>query len=70
MKVLVLSPKPEGLIRSLFAGDLVKYKLEANFVTINEYDPEALKRELKDTDIVIGDYTFKIPLTGRRLLAE
>ena len=64
MKVLVLSPLPEGVIRSLFAENLAKYKLEANFVTINEYDLDALKRELQDTDIVVGDYTFKIPITA------
>jgi phosphoglycerate dehydrogenase-like enzyme len=64
MKVLILSPLPEGVIRSLFAESLAKYKLEANFVTINEYDLSALKRELTDTDIVVGDYTFKIPITA------
>jgi len=64
MKVLVLSPLPEGVIRSLFAENLAKYKLDANFVTINQYDLDALKRELADTDIVIGDYTFKIPITA------
>lgn len=63
MKILVLSPIPEGVIRSLFAENLAKYKLEADFVTINEYDLNALKRELEDTDIVVGDYTFKIPIT-------
>jgi len=64
MKVLVLSPLPEGVIRSLFAANLAKYKLDANFVTINQYDLDALKRELKDTDIIVGDYTFKIPITA------
>ena len=64
MKVLVLSPLPEGVIRSLFAENLAKYKLDANFFTINQYDLDALKRELADTDIVIGDYTFKIPITA------
>jgi len=64
MKILVLSPLPEGVIRALFTESLAKNKLEANFVTINEYDLPALKRELKDTDIVIGDYTFKVPITA------
>jgi phosphoglycerate dehydrogenase-like enzyme len=64
MKVLVLSPLPEGVIRSLFAENLTKYKLDANFVTINEYNLDALKRELGDTDIVIGDYSFKIPINA------
>ena len=64
LKVLVLSPLPEGLVRSLFAENLAKYKLDVNFVTINEFNLEALKRELQGTDIVVGDYTFKIPITA------
>jgi len=64
MKVLILSPLPEGVIRSLFAANLTKYKIEAHFVTINEYNLDALKRELADADIVVGDYTFRIPITA------
>lgn len=63
MKVLVLSPLPEGLIRVLFAEQLEKNHLEADFVTINEPDMGRLKKELEDTDIIIGDYTFKVPIT-------
>jgi phosphoglycerate dehydrogenase-like enzyme len=64
MKVVVLSPLPEGVIRSLFAEKLAKYKLDVDFVTINEYDLDRLKRELGDADFVLGDYTFKIPITA------
>jgi phosphoglycerate dehydrogenase-like enzyme len=64
LKVLVLSPMPEGLIRMLFAEQLEKYSLEADFVTVNENDPAKLKKELSDADVVIGDYTFKIPITA------
>jgi phosphoglycerate dehydrogenase-like enzyme len=64
MKVLVLSPLPEGVVRSLFAENLAKYKLDVDFVTMNDYDLNALKRELKDADFVVGDYTFKIPITA------
>ena len=64
MKIVVLSPLPEGVIRSLFAENMAKHKLEANFVTVNENNLEVLKREFSDADIVIGDYTFKIPITA------
>lgn len=48
----------------LFAEHLEKYKMEANFVAVNEPDVQLLKRELADTDVVIGDYTFRIPITA------
>lgn len=63
-KVLVLSPMPEGLIRMLFAEQLEKLKMDVNFVTVNEPDMVRLKKELEDTDIVIGDFTFKVPVTA------
>ena len=63
-KVLVLSPMPEGLIRMLFAEQLEKLKIDVNFVTVNEPDMVRLKKELEDTDIVIGDFTFKVPITA------
>lgn len=64
LKVLVLSPLPEGLVRMLFAEQLEKHKMEANFVAIAEPDVELLKKELADADVVIGDFTFKIPITA------
>ena len=64
LKVLILSPLPEGLVRMLFAEQLEKHKLEAEFVAVNEPDIPRLKRELADTDVVIGDFTFKIPITA------
>lgn len=64
LKVLVLSPMPEGLIRLFFAESMEKYKIEADFKTVNDPDPERLKAELRDVDVVIGDYTFKIPITS------
>lgn len=63
LKVLILSPLPEGLVRMLFAEQMEKYKLDADFVTVNEPDVPLLKKELADTDIVIGDFTFRIPIT-------
>jgi lactate dehydrogenase-like 2-hydroxyacid dehydrogenase len=64
LKVLVLSPMPEGLIRLFFAESLEKYKIEADFVTVNEPGSERLANELVDADIVIGDYTFRVPITA------
>jgi len=64
LRVLVLSPMPEGLIRLFFAESMEKYKIEADFKTINELDLEKLKAEFRDADVVIGDYTFKIPITA------
>lgn len=63
LKVLVLSPMPEGLIRLFFAESLERYKIEADFKTVNEQGP-VLDQALKDADVVIGDYTFKIPITA------
>jgi len=59
-----LSPMPEGLIRLFFAESMENYGIEADFKTVNELDTEKLKAELRDTDVVIGDYTFKIPITS------
>ena len=64
LKVLVLSPMPEGLIRLFFAESMEKYKIEADFVTVNEPDSENLRKELSQADVVIGDYTFKVPITA------
>jgi len=64
LKVLVLSPMPEGLVRMIFAEQLDKYRVEADFVVVNSPDTEVLKKELVDADIVVGDYTFRIPITA------
>jgi lactate dehydrogenase-like 2-hydroxyacid dehydrogenase len=64
LKVLVLSPMPEGLIRMLFAEEMEKHHLEADFVTVNEPDMPRLKKEASDADVVIGDYTFRVPITA------
>ena len=63
-KVLVLSPMPEGLIRMLFAEQMEKLKLDVSFVTVNEPDMVRLKKELDDTDVVVGDFTFRVPITA------
>lgn len=63
-KVLVLSPMPEGLIRLFFAESMEKYKIDAEFKTINEPGSDDLKGELGQADFVVGDYTFKVPITA------
>jgi phosphoglycerate dehydrogenase-like enzyme len=55
---------PEGLVRLLFAESLEKYQIEADFTTVNEPNSERLRKELQEADIVIGDYTFKVPITA------
>ena len=47
-----------------FAEYLERHELQASFVTINEPDIERLRKELSDADVVIGDYTFKVPITA------
>ena len=64
LRVLVLSPMPEGLIRLFFAESLEKYQVEAEFKTVSDPGSEELKRELSLADFVIGDYTFRIPITA------
>jgi lactate dehydrogenase-like 2-hydroxyacid dehydrogenase len=65
LKVLVLSPMPEGLIRLFFAESMEKYNIEADFVTVNEPGSEQLSKEIADADMIIGDYTFKVPITAQ-----
>lgn len=64
LRVLVLSPMPEGLIGLFFAESLEKYKIEAEFKTVNDPDSPELRQELPLADIVIGDYTFRVPITS------
>jgi len=64
LKVLILSPMPEGLIRLFFAESMEKYKIEVDFKTISEPSSPELTDELRGADIVIGDYTFRIPITA------
>jgi len=64
LKILILSPMPEGLIRLFFAESMEKFKIEADFKTVNELNMEILKAEVRDADVIIGDYTFKIPITS------
>jgi lactate dehydrogenase-like 2-hydroxyacid dehydrogenase len=55
---------PGGLIRLFFAESLEKYQIEADFTTVNNPGSERLKQELQEADVIIGDYTLKIPITA------
>ena len=63
LKVVVLSPMPEGLVRLFFAESLEKHGIEADFTTVSDPGSGRLKDELAEADFVIGDYTFRIPIT-------
>ena len=62
LRVLVLSPMPEGLIRLFFAESLEKHGIDAEFKTISEPGSPELQKELGEADVIIGDYTFRIPI--------
>ncbi len=59
-----MSPMPEGLIRMFFAESLEKHNLQVDVVTVSEPDIGRLTKELEDTDVVIGDFTFRVPITA------
>lgn len=71
-RVLVMSPMPEGLIRLFFAGTLDKYKIDAEFKTVNEPASEEPKREFGHGDIIVGDNTLRVQITSETvdLMAE
>lgn len=68
-RVLVLSPMPEGLVRLFFAESMEKHGIQADFKTVSDPASEELKEELSRADFVIGDYTFRIPIT-REMVAS
>ena len=56
---------PEGLIRLFFAESLEKHDIDAEFKTISEPGSQELQQELRQADIIIGDYTFRIPIDAK-----
>jgi glyoxylate reductase len=64
VKVVSFPPLPEPVVRSLISS---VYDGELEVVVINEYNEERILRELENADIVIGDYSFKIPINRRML---
>ncbi|MEM3638217.1 MAG: 2-hydroxyacid dehydrogenase [Conexivisphaerales archaeon] len=58
-KVVVLSPLPAAVVRSFFSP-YISRGLDIDVVTVDDPASPRLKEELKDADVVIGDYTFRI----------
>lgn len=62
VKIVSFSPLPEGILRALISS---VYNVDVKVVVINEFDEDAIVEAVRDAEIVIGDYTFKIPITER-----
>ncbi len=60
VKVVCFSPIAEPLLKALISS---VYSGEVEVEVVNEYDKERILEAVRDADIVIGDYTFKIPIT-------
>lgn len=65
-KILSFSPIPEPLLRQMILSMPEASELpEFDVVVINK--PERILKEVEDADIIMGDYTFKIPITEEML---
>lgn len=62
-KVVSFSPISGSLVRNFFSQAVSKYGLDVQVVTIDKYDLPLIEKELADTDYVIGDYSFALPIT-------
>jgi phosphoglycerate dehydrogenase-like enzyme len=63
-KVVSLSPLPEGVVQGFLGSYIEQHHLEAKVVGVQGLDSEQIKKELRDADFVIGDYSFSIPITA------
>lgn len=67
-KILSFAPIPEPLLRQMILSLPEASELpEFDVVVINEPDMERILKEVEDADIIIGDYTFRIPITEEML---
>lgn len=66
VKIVSFSPIPEPLLRALIGS---VYSGEVEIVVINDYDEQRILEAVRDADVVIGDYTFKIPITEKMMRA-
>jgi phosphoglycerate dehydrogenase-like enzyme len=64
IKLVSFSPLPEGVINSFFAQAIAKYHLKIYVTVLNEPSLEQIKKEVADADYIIGDYSFRIPITS------
>jgi glyoxylate reductase len=63
-KILSFAPIPASLLRQMILSvPGVSQIPEFDVVVINELDMERILKEVEDADVVIGDYTFRIPVT-------
>ena len=64
-KIVSFSPYPAEVLRALFTpfAEEIGFKGEIDFVVITDVsDRDRVYKELEDADIVIGDFTFNIPI--------
>ncbi len=62
--ILCLSPLPPELVRALFSPFSEEIDGELEIEVINDpSDRERLFNALKRADVIIGDYTFRVPIT-------
>ncbi|MHB8700782.1 MAG: 2-hydroxyacid dehydrogenase [Nitrososphaerales archaeon] len=66
-KLVSFSPLPEGVVRGFFAQPIAKYGIELDVKVINELNVPLIQKELSDADYIIGDYSFKIPITAEMI---
>lgn len=65
-KVVSFTPYPAEILRALFMpiAEDMGFKGDIEFKVVRDLsDMEAVYRELEDADVVIGDFTFEIPIT-------
>ncbi|MET1128303.1 MAG: 2-hydroxyacid dehydrogenase [Thermoproteota archaeon] len=61
--VVSFSPLPESLLRAIFAPYADKLDGELEFIVLTDVsDWEKVSSALRKADVVIGDYTFRIPI--------
>lgn len=65
-KVLSLSPLPSGVLQMYIAPYLQGRDVE--IISLEKWDEEKFYENIKDVDILIGDFTFNIPITKEMLL--
>ncbi len=65
-KVVCFSPIAKPLLKALLSS---VYSDEIEIEVINEYDEQRILEAVRDVDIIVGDYTFKIPVTEKMMRA-
>lgn len=64
-KIVSFTPYPAEILRALFMpiAEDMGFRGELEFKVIRDLsDREALYRELEDADVIVGDFTFEIPI--------